>query len=361
MFRPLAREPLSLCARFAARVFVRPRAIASLLACALSLAACDIPTALPKWNTTFLVQSENTTFSAAQLIPASVSITDNEFAMSVSPVSFSQDLAELCSSCAALAGQSGARPAFLGTFESSVGLPADVAAATLVGGQLKGTLSNGFSFDPLRSDGAMGKLTLTARSDGRVIGSRVVTGTTDALLPGGKLVVAVPVQGNVVEKMNVSVEINVPADDEFGDGSGQLDVTVSPSGLRATAARFSVQARHITARPMQLKLADIDKGIVSRTRSGAMVLSFTNPLGVSGTLTLRITGGARAVSKAVKVERGVSDVEVPFDATELRGFLGYNVTMSLAGSVSASENVTLTPEQILTVASRLKLTLGPKD
>ena len=361
MSRPQARDPRSPGARFGAGIGARLCGTATALAGALLLAGCDIPTSLPNWDTTFVVQSENTSLAVAQLLPASVTITNNEFAISVSPVSFSQDLAGLCSSCSARAAETGSRPAFLGSFESSIGLPADVASASLVEGRLNVTLKNGLSFDPLRADGDLGSLTITARSGAVVIGTKVITGATDALPPGERLTVAVPVKGEVDEKLSVSVEVSAPGEDDVDELSGKLDVTVSPSGLRAKTARFYVQARHITAAPVRLKLASIDKGIINGARSGAILLSLTNPLGVGGTLTLRITGGAKALSKPVAIKPGTTEVDVPFDASELKSFLGYNATMTLAGSVSAKDDVALTPGQVITVASRLKLILATKD
>ncbi|MGQ0815978.1 MAG: hypothetical protein ACT4O1_16225 [Gemmatimonadota bacterium] len=345
----------------------RQKARASAWALLFALtSACDVPTELPKWDTTFVVKSESTTFSVGQILPASVSLANNNsaFSLSLSPSSFSQTLGSLCAACGPLNNQTAPKPAFTQSFSTTVALPTDVRSAALTSGSINISIHNGFSFDPLRpSATARGKLTITITSAGNTIGSSVVDGATTAFPPGSTLPVTVPLTaGSISNSLLITVNVESPAGDPAQiNSSQQLTATATPTAVTVSSAQINVTNRQVTAAQSELDLSGIDDFVIDHVKAGALLFAINNPFSVSGTLMLTLTGGDRTITKFVAVAPGQTNVEVPFDASELQAILGHTITMTLAGPVNAPAGVTVTPAQVLTVATRLKLILGPED
>ncbi len=340
-----------------------------LAACALAVAsACDIPTELPKWDTTFVVQAESTAFSVIQVLPSSVTLTNNgsAFSLSLSPTTLSERLGILCPACTALHGLVAPKPAFNDSFASTIALPADVAGASLTSGTINISLIHNFSFDPLRPGAtARGSLTITARSGASTLGSATVNGVAQAFPTGSPLAVALPLgSGSISGPVVVTVTVNSPLGDATPiDTNQHIDATATPSNLVISTAQVRIQGRNVTATPVSLDVGDIDEFVTDHVKSGALILNINNPFNVSGTLTLAITGGTRPITKPIQVVPGQSTVTVSFDQSELRAFLGlgHDVALTITGAVSAPGNVTVTPAMVLTVNSQLKLVIGPED
>lgn len=328
------------------------------------LGACDIPTELPKWNTTFIVQAENTTLSVGQLLPSTVTpnATNTAFTLSLAPATFSQTLGQLCTACAAFNGTTAPKPAFIGTFTTAIALPAEVRSAQLTGGTLNLSIQNGFTFDPLRPAAASrGEITITITSNGVTIGSQTISGTATALPAGGTLNAAIPLTaGTIANTVDVSVTVDSPAGDPAPmNANDRISATASPSGLTISSAQVTVNSRQVNAAAVTLDLANVDNFIIDHVQGGSLLLTISNPFGVTGPLTLTFAGGAQTITKSVNLGPGTSNLEVVFTAAELRALLGHSVTMTVTGRVSAAGSVNVTPAQILTVDARLKLLLGP--
>ncbi|MGQ0563388.1 MAG: hypothetical protein ACT443_16145 [Gemmatimonadota bacterium] len=330
------------------------------------LGACDLPTELPKWDTTFVVEGEATTLSVGQILPSSMMPADDNsaFALSLTPTTFSERLAALCAPCVSLNNTTAPKPPFSGTFGASIPLPADVRSAVLTAGAVNITLQNGFSFDPLRPGAATrGDMTIAIRSGGTLVGSTAVSGTTTAFPSGAALQLTVPLTaGTISNALDVSVLVNSPPGDPVQITVNQrLFVTATPTGLRIASARVVVTNRQVTATPVQFDFSEVDEFIIDHVKSGSLLLAIDNPFDVTGNLTLTLTGGDREITKTVAVSGGQTDVEVVFAASELQAILGHIVVMSLAGPVSAPGEVNVAPAQVVRVASRLKLIIGPED
>lgn len=330
-------------------------AIASLLAL-----ACDIPTEAPKWDSTFVVQTEGTSLSVGQVLPSGVTLTNGNtaFLLSLSPAFFSSNLGFLCSGCQAFNGQFAPKPAFNSSFNTAIALPADVASATLSSGSVNVSITNGFSFDPLRpSATARGSLTITIRSGGVTVGTATVSGTTTSFGPGTTLNIAVPLTaGTVSGTLDVTVTVDSPAGDPAQiNTSAVVSATATPSGIVITSAQVRVNGRVVNAVQTQLKLGNIDTFVSDHVKSGALLFTINNPFGITGNLTLTLTGGTRPVIKTVALGAGTTNVEVPFDQSDLQAILGHDVNMAISGTVTAASPITVTPTQTLSVTSKLKL------
>lgn len=333
---------------------------------ALFVIACDVPTQLPKWDTTFVVQAEGTTLSVGQILPPSVTLTNNNtaFTLSLTPTNFSTSLGSLCQICAPLNGQTAPKPAFTGSFSSTIALPADVTSAALASGTINISIRNGFSFDPLRpSATARGSLAITIRSNNATVGTTTVSGTTTAFPAGTTLNLTVPlIPQTVAGSLDVTVTVDSPTGDPASiNTAAQLTATATPTGLIVTSAQVKVTNQRVNAAQQQLNLASIDQFVTDHVKSGALLLTINNPFNVTGTLTLTLTGGTRTITKQIAVGAGQTNVEVTFDQSELQAILGRNVTMAISGLVSSAGNITVTPGQTLSVTSKLKLVLGPEN
>lgn len=336
------------------------------LLAALATSACDIPTGLPKWDTTFVVQAEGTSVSIAQFLPSSITLTNNNsaFALSLGSSTFGQTLGALCPPCAAFNGQTVPKPAFTGTFGTSISLPADVASASLASGTVQLSIQNNFSFDPIRpSATARGSLTATVRSGTTTLGTVTLNGTTNALPPGSTTQLTVPLNpGTVSGPLDVTVTLDSPAGDPVVVNTNALfNITATPTNILLSSAQVRVQNRQINAAQVTLNVGNIDQFIVDHVKSGALVLTINNPFNVTGAMTMTIVTGSTTITKTVNIAAGQTTVEVPFTQSELQSILGQsNVTLRLSGPVSSNGNVTVTPTQSLSFTALLRLIIGPE-
>ena len=117
----------------------------------------------------------------------------------------------------------------------------------------------------------------------------------------------------------------------------------------------------MTIQAAQLNVSDIDASLVERVKAGALVLDITNPFGVTGPLTLRITGPGVNLTRSVQLGSGQTTQTVPFTQEEIQSILGRSgVTFSATGAVGATQAVKLAPSQVVQLNAQLELTLGPK-
>lgn len=329
-------------------------------------AACDIPTELPKWNPEYAIELEGTTISVAQLLPASVTLANNNSAFSVAfqPVTFSRTLAQLCPACGPLHGQVVPKPAFNGSLSTTLPLPADVEAAVLQSGAIRFDASHNFSFDPLRPGlGNTGSFTITARSGNAILGSKVITGAERAFPPGITLTESLTLSsGTVGGPVEVLMEISSPAGGPtLINTQAALTVTATPRGVLASSAQIRVSNRPVSGQAVQINLTGIDQFIIDRVRGGKLVLRIANSFGVTGTLNLAITGGNNPILKSLELAAGTTSVDVPFTEAELRSILGRSIIVSLTGSVSATAGANLTPASAFSISPLLVLQLGRED
>lgn len=331
----------------------------------LLAAGCDFPTGLPKWDTQWLVPVRSTSFTVAQLLPTTVTTTaDNSaFVVAVAPITIARSLATLCSACVAANGQVVAKPAFTTTVSDTLRLPADVAAATLAGGTVTVSITNGLNFDPIRPSATQrGSLTLTLTSGSATVGTLTLNGATDALAPSSTttrsvtLAAGVPIAGRIAAVLAVSSPAGDPVRIDAGES---FSVTVTPQTVRVSDVTVAVSGKSVAIQPVELKVNDIDQSLIDRVRAGALVLNIVNPFGVTGTLNLTIAGPGVTIRKQVQLGTGATTQRVPFTTDEIKSILGRSgVTFAATGPVSSAQPVKVTPSQAVQVNAQLELTLG---
>ena len=330
----------------------------------LCFAACDIPTGLPKWDTTWVVQSEGTTLSVGQLLPSSVQLNNNAFTLTLSPSNFNTTLGARCGSCAALNGLTGPKPAFTGSFNTSIALPSDVVGAALTSGSVNLVLTNNFNFDPIAPAGAVtaGSITITIKSGTTTLGTAVISGSNTTFAPGTTRPVGISLSGAISGPIDVTVTVDSPAGSAPAtpyNTSATLAATATPTGLSVSSATVRVQSRNVTATQTTIDLSGVDTSISDHVASGSLLLAINNPFNVTGNLTLTISGTSGGnIQKQIALASGQSNLEVAFTGAELRSMLGRKVTLSINGPVSAASNVTVTPSQTLSVTSKIRLVIS---
>jgi hypothetical protein len=326
--------------------------------------ACDLPTALPIYQTVWSVPGKSTSISVDNFLPAQVTPTPDESAFQImlapSSATISRSLLQDCAMCALANGQPVPKPAFTGSGSASFALPAAISSATLVRDTLTVTVANGFNFDPLQpSANARGYLIITVQNAGRIIGRDSVDGAATPLPPSQTIMRRIPLTGTLSSAggVEVAMQLSSPAGDPvIMDASRAITITASVGALLISQAQVNLANQSVSAATGALNLATVDSSISRRVDGATLELTVTNPFNVSGNLLVTLAG-AQPISKAIPITAGTTTPTVTFTAGEMRSLLGRRVGMSVAGTVTGS-NVTVKPGQTVSLTSRLVLTLN---
>ena len=336
----------------------------------LGLAACDFPTELPKWDTTWIVPADSTTISVAKLLPSTVTTGSGgtTFVLSLQSVTVSRTLAEICGvPCTVANGFTVPKPEFETNFGTTIALPSDVVSAQVIGGTIQVALTHDFPFDPIRpSATARGNLILTATVGNTVVARDSIAGENTAFASGTTLTRPLTLTAaNVAGPIAIDVKVRSPAGDSVTiDTSDRLSLTATPTQIQVSQAQVRVANRTVDATEVELDLGDIDESVTENVRAGALLLRLANPFAVTGNLSLVITGPERAITKTVALAQGNSTARVELDEQEIQSILRASpVRLRVSGSVcgTAPCTTTVTPLQSVTIASRLELTIGAKE
>lgn len=324
-------------------------------------AAADL-TDMPNWDVALNVPVKGTAIAVATLLPTGVTVRQDSaaFTVTVGGTSLSRTLGQVCPECNALNGTTAPRPAFTFSAVSTTALPADLASATLAGGAISVTVLNGFGFDPLGGSAA-GALVLTV-TDGanRVLARDSLNGATFAVPAAGvvnRTLTLAP--GAVRGPLTVTAAVASPAGTPVVINTAQaFSVLGTPQGIAVSDASVTVAAKTINTGASAFDLSGLDEGIRNRLLGGTMRLAVTNPFGVTGNLTLAITGPGVAISKPLALATGTSAPSITFSQQELRAMAGQNLALTLSGPVSAAAAVRVAPRDRAAVTARLELTLS---
>ncbi len=346
------------------------RALLLAVSCA-SLVACDIPTAAPRWDVKFMVPSKGTSLAVGQLLPSSIVVTSDASAFQVNftPVTFSRTLGELCPACTLINNQRVPKPAFTGTLNGSLTLPAELVNAQIQSGSVDVAIRNNLSFDPIRPSATRGTITIAITSAGVQIGAATISGIDTALPTGATIVRSVPlaVNASLSSAVGITLTIDSPAGDQVTINTSQtISVTGTPNLVRVQNVRVLIANRAVSISQVDLNLQDVDDVFVKRIQGGTLFLDFANPFtGVSGTLSVRISApGSTPLVRSVAIN-GLANqtVSVPFTRDELRSFIGKNgATLSATGTLNGPNGgIAITPKQLVVISSRFELILSSTE
>lgn len=349
------------CARRAGRS-------AAFLAAVAGSSACDLPTAFPEWETTWVVPAEEARIELGSLLPPGVTIVAGPaFELSLSPASDGLTLGEACGpGCGALDGLVAPKPAFTLTIDERIGLPPDVVSATLAGGTVGVVVRHDLGFDPLRpSATARGSLVVTARVGTRLLASDSTAGETTAFPSGTPLAIDLPLAAAEIDgPIDVAVRLRSPAGDPVRiDTDASLTVTATPESVRLSEVRVRADGRPVSAADVALDFAGVDEAVVDRVRRGALRLRVSNPIAAAGPLALRLVTPTRTIDRSIDLQPGTTETRVELSGEEIRSILGSSsTTLSVTGALSGAGGVlTARPDQVVAVESRLELVLVPVE
>jgi len=307
------------------------------------------------------------TLSVNSLLPSSVSLADDEsaFMLSLDETEVEERLGVVCARSEELDGQVAQKPACTDVVGSAIALPEDVVSASVIGGELRVRLVNGFNFDPIRPGaGATGTIEILVLSGADTLALSVLDGATDSLHPFATREISLDLGDAIVaDSVRVEVILDSPEGDPvFIDADFRFRAEAVPGDVLVDEAEIRLEDKAVDVDPVDLDLEDLDEKISERVHSGAIRLELANPFSAEGPLTLEITGGTRPITKVVDIVSGETRRRVEFSGAELRSILGQDgVVMSAAGSVSApSGTLTVTPSMSLAMKSQLEIVVGPK-
>jgi hypothetical protein len=332
--------------------------------------ACDlpIPTQLPKYDTEWSIQGQSTTISVNALLPSGVTTTADRsaFQVDVSPatVTFPSRLGDDCAECAPLDGQVLPKPQFVADIGSTIALPAQLSKATLVRDTLLVTIGNGLNFDPLRpSISGHGHIVILVMNESTLVGRDSVDGSATSLAPDDSIVRRIPLRGTITgaNGLHVSAKVNSPVGDPVKlDASRVVTVTGRIGALFVSSAQVELPDRPIVTPPSVLDLSKVGQTISSRVHGGSLVLTVDNPLNVTGNLSVSFSGGAFPIVKPFTLSNRTSISRLTFTKEEMQALLGSTITTQFRGTIAGS-GVDVEPGQVVSVSSRLQVTLSVGD
>ena len=332
---------------------------AGLLLLMAGVAACDIPTGLPRWETTWITPSEETTVHVAELLPADLAVNGDTtaFVLAIDPVNESWSLSDFCALCPPVTAVA-PKPAFTATVSTTVPLGAAVQSVDVQSGRIDIVLTNGFDFDPLRPGAASdsGSITIELTSGTTTVASAALDGRTVSFAPGATRTLQLNfAPSTIAGDLGVDLTIDSPAGDVTTlNPNDALTMSLSSPGILVSEATISVAGQTIEGIDTELDLSDID---LESVKDGTIFLDIDNPFGVSGSLSITIDpdGGAPIV-KSVALPAGNASAQVHFSESEMSQLIGQVSTMSVGGTMNPG-TVTVAPDMAITIGMRLRVTL----
>jgi len=334
----------------------------------LGLAACDVPTGLPKYDMVWNVPSQSTTIAVNNFLPTGVSLTPDStaFQVSTTPTTsvITRTLGQDCPACAASDGLIIPKPAYTGGGTATVTLPAGVSSATLVRDTLAVTLKNNLNFDPLRpsvvAGSAKGTMKIAVTGGATTLGSTTIDGAATAFPSGSTLNVLIPLTGVITgtSGMVITTTLTSPLGDPVLIHASQTTVVTAATALFFVSdAKVDLTNQNVTSQSTTIDLSTIDNSISDHANGGELQLTVSNPFAATGTLQANFSGGPTTITKSINLTAGSSTPTLTFTKADLQSILGYRVQLTFSGNVSGV-GVAVTPGQSVSVDSRLQLNVN---
>ncbi|HEY7237388.1 MAG TPA: hypothetical protein VH539_24760 [Gemmatimonadaceae bacterium] len=349
-----------------------------------AVTACEYPTKLPSWNQTWLIPGDSTRFSVSELLPKTGQLTLSTsggqpvFALSLAtPAAVSRSLGQVCGACAAANGTTVPKPAFTIVDSTPVTMPTDLVAATILNGGFTYTVTNNFSFDPIRPNAAgapYGYFVIRVMNGTTLVAIDSVDGAALAIGKNGASVQRAlplnvgggPLSITSAQPIEIYLTLNSPLGDPVSINTSQsFSVSIQPSPIALTQAEVNVANQTISAAATTVDLSSVsDEALLNRVRGGTLHLTIASPFGVQGTLTATFSvPGAPPIVKSIPLTTAAQQSQdVSLTADELKSLLGHTADLTVSGSVSSpTGSVTLTPTQVLQITSTFEIILSTTE
>jgi hypothetical protein len=358
---------------------MKSRALArrsALLFAVLGVNGCDVvqfavdpkPQFVQTWN----IPAAGTSVSVASILPGGVSIhstpsssppDSSAFDVDIDTMDFSRRLGVDCLPCQAFNGTTAIKDSFNLVSSSSEPLPADMISGAVVGGQVRVSVHNNLSFDPLRvrASGQQGHMLIVVRSGSLVLQRDSTNGADRAFAPGDSIVRPMTLStGTVTGSITVDITIVSPRGDAPVpmNANGTVRTVAITESLLTASMRMNVVNKSLaSASDDSLALDGLEPGVVKRIIGGALDMVITNPFAVAGTLEIIFGyGPSQNIVKSIPLPAGIGQVvSVPLDSADIQAIVGKRVSLRVGGVVNSTTPVNVTPRQAMAFANRMQL------
>jgi hypothetical protein len=330
-------------------------------------AGCDIPTEVPKWDTTLAIPFRIASFAVEDVLPPNVVLSSGTLMVPTLADSTSASLSTLCGApCTAVNGTTAPKPAFSGSYASQIAFPPDIFEKTFAAGNApQFIIDNGFDFDPIRpagAGGAKGTILTYFIAGTDTLAVDTLAGTTAALPPGARVTrsVAFP-QGRSVGSQPIAVVqvVTSPAGDPVVVNTAESLKLVIPAGT-SNLSRVSVPVPidTLSSDTTTVDTRDIDTEVRQRVRGLGIELTTTNPFNVNGDIRVAIQdrdlGTDLQVSVFTLAAQATDTNRVVVDSATASQLLGRRLRMSVRTTLT-SQGGTVSVAPADQVDFRLKL------
>jgi hypothetical protein len=341
-----------------------------MLGLALLGVACDFPTEPPSWEQTWVVPGDSFTLGVSELLPPSVTLSDDgtAFQVVVPPTSTVTSLATVCGSpCQAADGMVAPKPAFTHTTAAAVSLPSQIVAARLAGGTFDLTIAHDLNFDPLRPaadpQAERGYLLVRVTSDGAEVARDSIDGDDRAFPPGEPIMPTLAVSPvDAGGQLDLEVTVYSPAGDPVEiDIADTVGVTLATSIVAISEVTITAGAIELPPVRAPFRVGPLeDPAVVDAVRRGALRLAVHNPFTVTGSLEVALDLDSRTLRRSLPIREGDYTERLEFSGPEVRELLtSPTVDMEASGVLTATGGtLTLAPTQKLVLQAVIELVIG---
>ena len=358
----------------------------------VGVAACDVyaivsdgtPNFVQTWN----LPVPSTRVSVASLLPAGVTIYSTPasnppdsaaFVVNMPAINYTRPLAPNCPACVSINGTTAAKPAFnIGPGNNSASrLPANVDSATVLGATVTYTITNGFTFDPIRVNPSnptglpQGRLDIMIRSGSVVLARDSLKGQTNTLAPGAVVTRNIPLPANKVgDSIIVELLVDSPAGEPVPmDINRSITASATISNLLVADVKIRVNSATLNSgTPQEVDVDQLPEFARKRAIGGEFEMNVTNPFAVAGTMNVVVTttpGPAINKGATLAAVTTAQKLTVPLDSAEIQRMLFSqpSATISMTGTVTAPAPITVTPKQVISLANRfiVRIRAGKQD
>jgi hypothetical protein len=315
------------------------------------------------WDTTWVVATDSALMSVRVLLPDPVTVTDDStaFLLEAEDTAIVRSLADFCGQpCRDADGTTAPKPAFNGLVTNTVDLHDDLDGFTAGSGELRVRLSHDFGFDPIRpAGGGTGRIEVTVRSAGAVVGTAVLDGAAETFPSGSARVGTIGLAG---AELGSGIELETRIESPAGaataiDADARLTIEPTLEAVSGTMAAIRVR-KEVTIEQAEMDFRDVDSTVVRHLREGGLRFEIHNPWPISGQLTLLIRTPSGDIGKTFQLEEGVSEARVTITEAQIQSIVGSMVTFDAAGlAMDAGQAFNVAPDEYLVIYPEVEATI----
>lgn len=324
-----------------------------------ALAACDFPTAAPRWQTTWQVPAETASLDVTKFLPAGVTAPAPRTAFNVTapvPAAVGTTLGAVCgASCAAPATVP--IPAFNNAgspISGSLTLPAATSSITILSGAIDVAVTNNFGFDPIRPAGALSngsiRIRLTSGGGASIVADTTISGATNTLAAGATTTFRVSLRPGTVAGGTFAYQATVtcPGSATTASITPAQSFSVAPAvvgtGIQLSKATVTLINQSVSDSSPTFDLTN-SKISPTALQAVGMVLKISNPFQISSSFSVTLSApGVASVTKSLIITPAANDSTpsvststIVFTPAEFATFLGRaGVRLKYAGTVTGA-------------------------